>query len=212
MLIEGPFSIKAPSHIDDYGWLECQLRLTHWAGGIVEAVAVYVDDSMNREDGFLAPLLRHVRWERSEDQRRAMTGELHWPTAVISLTPLSEHRAAVDSLIHEILSRATSLPVVPFGLSAERAVPEVDIDDRGKIAMFVSNGVQNIEFGAPTSGTDAGLSNLVLHGIAALRALNSPLALELGWRESYPYPLSADDIGGSHWWDYRVPDQFAPSA
>lgn len=212
MLVDGPFSIKPPTELDDYGWLECQMRLTHWAGGVVESAAVYVDDSMNREEGFLTPLLRHVRWEQANDLRRAIAGELEWPTAVISLTPIHEHRAAADALVREIFRHAASLPLVPFGLSVDRAVPEIDIDDRGRLLLFVSNGVQNVEFSAPTSGADAGLSDVCLHGIATLREMVRPMALDVGWRESYPYPLSATDLGGSHWWRYGDSGTVAPSA
>lgn len=44
LLVEGPFSIRPPREMDDYGWLECDLRLTHWRDGIIESAAVYVDD------------------------------------------------------------------------------------------------------------------------------------------------------------------------
>ena len=44
LLVEGPFSIRPPREMDDYGWLECDLRLTHWRDVIIESAAVYVDD------------------------------------------------------------------------------------------------------------------------------------------------------------------------
>ena len=35
-----------------------------------------VDDSMNREENFLEPVIRYVRWGRAEDVRRALAGEI----------------------------------------------------------------------------------------------------------------------------------------
>ena len=40
LLVDGPFSIRPPLEVDDYGWLECDLRLTQSTDGVAESAAV----------------------------------------------------------------------------------------------------------------------------------------------------------------------------
>lgn len=210
LLAKGPFSIRPPRAVDDYGWLECYFRLTHVAGGVVESAAVYLDDSMNRDSGFLPPVLRHVRWERGEDLRRAMAGELAWPTAVVNLSHFEEDRPRVDALIRSAQARLRALPVIEFGLCAERQMPAVDADPRGTVTVFTRTGAQSVEYTTWSAG-EAELFQLVLNGLELLRELRRPLDLT-GWRESYPFELTSTALGVSKWWDYRPPSAEPPAA
>jgi len=205
LLVEGPFSIRPPEQIDDYGWLECEFRVTRRMGSVVESAAVYVDDSSNRETGFLPPIIRHVHWERAGDIRRALDGALDWPTAVVTLSYFEDARTEVNGLIQRMQERLASLPFVPFGLSADRSMPDIPTDDRGRIGVYSRNGLQSVEYAGPTSQSDTGLTDQVVHAINRLQALLRPIELHTGWRESYQFPLASNDLGGSHWWDYRTP-------
>jgi hypothetical protein len=205
LLIDGPFSIKPPESLDDYGWLECDLRVTHWAADAVHSAAIYVDDSMNRDADFLPPLLRYVEWNRAADLRAASEGAIQWPTATVTLSYIDQARDEIDALIRRLQTRLGSLPFSVFGLSVDRSIPAVPSDHRGRISLYSRNGIQSVEFHAPTSDRDAGLSDDMLAAVRALQGLRRPFRLGEGWRESYPYPLDASELGPSHWWDYRKP-------
>ncbi len=203
LITEGPYSIRPPRAFDDYGWLEASLRLVHWRGGSVESAAVFVDASANREDGFLAPVVRHAVWAKGEDLKRAITGQITWPGVTVTLAIIKD-RSAIDVLIREVQGCLAQIPLVPFGLSADRSVPEVPTDERGRIRVSCSNGVQTVEYETATSPSDGGLTNVALAGIAALRGIGPALNLE-GWRESYPHSLVGEDSGESWWWHYQLP-------
>jgi hypothetical protein len=210
LLVDGPFSIRAPREVDDYGWLECDLRLTHKHGGVTESVAVYVDDSVNREAHFLEPVIRYVRWERVMDIRRALAGEITWPTATVILSYFPNARTEVDRLMRDVQTRLTRVPFAVTGLVTDRSVPDATPDDRGEVEVFARNGVQRIEV-STWAADDGGLHAAVINGIGALRPLLRPLALD-GWSESYAHDLLSTELGGLRRWDYRRPTDGAPAA
>jgi hypothetical protein len=203
LLVEGPFSIRPPDSVDDYGWLECQLRLTHWTDESVESAAVYVDDSMNRQEAFLSPVIRHLRWTKAQDLQSAAAGELRFPNVSVSLSYFAGAETEVDALIRGVQTRLSHPPLVPSGLTTDRSVPDLPGDFRSRVMAYASNGAQGVEYRAWSSPADNGLSEAIVTGIARLRSLISPLDLAAGWRESYPYALTSADLGSSWWWDYR---------
>jgi hypothetical protein len=210
LLVEGPFSIRPPRDVDEYGWLECDLRLTQVSDGVITSVAVYVDDSMNREEDFLEPVLRHVRWQRAEDVRRALAGEISWPTATVTLSHFGTARADVDLLMREIQGRLSTAPFIVTGLVTDRSVPNAEPDPRGEIQVFARNGVQRVEV-ATWAAEDAGLHSVAADAIASLSRLMQPLRLD-GWRETYSHQLDSDTLGGLYYWDYGRPGDDAPAA
>lgn len=210
LLVEGPFSIRPPREADDYGWLECDLRLTHWNGGLSESVAVYVDDSLNREEDFLEPVIRYVHWEKVRDIRRALVGEITWPTATVALSYFREARTEVDRLMRDVQAHLTGVPFSATGLVADRSVPDRTRDDRGEVEVYARNGVQRIEI-STWAADDGGLHTAAINGIAALKALLRPLALD-GWSENYAHDLLSEEFGATRRWDYRPPTNGAPGA
>lgn len=164
---------------------------------------------MNREEDFLEPVIRHVRWERAEDIRRALAGEIHWPTAVVTLSHFRETRADVDRVVRDVQTRLNGIPFIVTGLVPDRSVPVATPDDRGQVEVYARNGVQRIEV-ATRAADGGGLHTEVVSGLAVLRAVIRPLALD-GWRESYQHDLTSQAIVGSRWWDYRQPVDGAPA-
>jgi hypothetical protein len=210
LLVEGPFSIRPPQEVDEYGWLECDLRLTQSVAGVVTSVAVYVDDSMNREEDFLPPVLRHTTWERAEDIRRALAGEISWPTATVRLSHVGNAQAEVDRVMRDVQARLGSAPFVVTGLVTNRAVPNAEPDPRGEIQVFARNGIQRVEV-ATRAAEDGGLHSAAVDAIASLTKLIEPISLE-GWRETYSQDLRSEALSGLHYWDYRRPGDNAPAA
>jgi hypothetical protein len=165
---------------------------------------------VNREEDFLEPVIRYVRWERVKDIRRALAGEITWPTATVTLSYFREARTDVDRLMRDVQARLTAVPFSVTGLVTDRSVPGATPDDRGEVKIFARNGVQRIEV-ATWAADDGGLHAAAINGIAALRPLLRPIALD-GWSESYRHDLLSEELGGTRRWDYRRPTDGAPAA
>ena len=203
LLIEGPFSIKPPPAIDDYGWLEAELRLSHWrADGVIESIAIYVDDSTNREEAFLPPMIRSATWNnKSDDIRRALAGDLAWPNVNVSLSYVGAAEGEVDAIVRGIQVCLARVPFVPVGLVADRSLPDLPPEPRGRLAVYTRNGLQAVEVELWTRGTDAALNEAILDGLDSLRSFVRPIDTA-GWRESYRFPITRTDILNFDWWDY----------
>jgi len=61
-ILEGPRSIFPPREIADYGWLEPSLLIILRKIDLIifESIALFCDDSVNRESDFLSPMVRHM--------------------------------------------------------------------------------------------------------------------------------------------------------
>lgn len=206
-LIDGPFSIRPPAETDDYGWLECDLRLVirSRADGNPESVSVYVDDSANREEGFIRPLIRHAIWhDMAGDLRRAAAGEQLWPGVAVTIGHF-DRAEDVDVIIRELQGRLCAPPFAVMGLVPDRAIPEIECDhDRGRMRLYSRNGVQSLEYESPALQNDGGFTDAFFAAFSALRGAIQPLEAD-GWSESYQY--DPDDLpdGGAFWrWDYRA--------
>lgn len=184
-LLEGPTAIFPPGSVDDFGWLEADFSLTiKWPGNnIHESLHVFSDDSMNRDDHFLAPMIRRCLWKRSAD----MAGTNEWPTATIELGFVRDC-SRVDALLRTVHRSLSRLPFAELGLSKQRDVADVELDfDEPGFRIWARNGVQSIEYWSlPVSPAQLGLS---------LREVHSELLAELapvsqsGWRERYDHDL-----------------------
>ena len=184
-LLEGPSAIFPPKELDEYGWLEADFRLTiKWSGqDIHESVSVFSDDSMNREENFLAPMIRRCCWNRSAD----MANTNSWPSAAVELGHIRDH-SRVDALLRGVHRRLTGLPFCELGLSTQRDVADLEIDSsEPEFRVWARNGVQSIEYWSlPVAAAKLGLSfRGVYEDLLAELVPGSPL----GWRERYDYDL-----------------------
>lgn len=92
-LINGPEAIFPPYRKDEFGWLEADLRiiLTQHDHKKIESISIFVDDTMNREDDFLSPIIRHCTWLRDKDH----SGNNGWPTIEMLYSGI-KHNEMVD--------------------------------------------------------------------------------------------------------------------
>jgi hypothetical protein len=128
---------------------------------------------MNREENFLEPVIRYVRWGRAEDVRRALAGEITWPTATLALSHFHDARAEVDQLMREVQARVTAVPFSITGLVTDRRVLDATPDDRGEVEVYARNDVQRVKV-ATRAANDGGLHTAVVNGIATQGATSSP--------------------------------------
>lgn len=197
-LCDGPRALFPPKAVDDYGWLEQDVRITLSSATRVRSIIVFSDDSMNRDDGFLPPMLRYCEWDRSADQ----PGLKDWPTVSIRLGRVRES-PAVDKVIREVQASVRTLEFVPTGLCLNRDGTNPDWDtEHPDYSIFLRNDRQYVEC----------FSLSVKNDLLKLRMNDffESLLAELvdidrsGWRERYKqnikenYPLKSWD------WDYEA--------
>lgn len=212
-IIHGPEAIHPPANIDDFGWVECDLRLqiTSLDGKWEESIAIYTDCTMNRYEDYLKPVIRHAQWHRRKDQVRALRAEITWPEIEISLSYFHEHYDSVDTLIRQIQSELISIPFAISGLTTEREgpeLPEIEHPDGGYITIYSRNGTQSIEFATPMLVNNQ-LTTIFSQSFSQLKSLVTPLSKE-GWREVYYRNLDNTEPGEIWYWDY-VPLVWEPS-
>lgn len=185
MLLDGPSAIFPPREMDEYGWLEADFRLTiKWPKqGKHESLSVFSDDSMNREENFLAPLIRRCVWNRSAD----LADTNAWPSVSVELGHVRDH-SRVDAVLREVHRKLAGLPFAELGLSTRRDVADIEIDpSEPEFRVWARNGAQSIEYWSlPVSPAKLGLSFGQVH--EDLLAELVPL-LQEGWRERYDYDL-----------------------
>ncbi|HUS15288.1 MAG TPA: hypothetical protein VM536_09760 [Chloroflexia bacterium] len=205
-LIEGPRSLIPPRELDDFGWLEPNLRLVWLSGRRRESLIIYCDETMNREAGFLTPVLRHARWNSLRDLRDVPIPV--WPSVRIHLSSLETVQDQAGAAIRRIETAMSRPPYIPFGLNAHRDVPSVDFgetaEDRGHMEIECRNGTQTLTWTSWALGPGDAFSDLFFATIDELRALVVPMPRG-GWQEAYDFDLTADPIRRSWYWDGQAP-------
>ena len=186
--IEGPTALFPPLTIDDYGWLEPQLRITLVHGWVKkhESISVYVDCSMNRNEGFLSPILRYCSWNREAD----MHGQNTWPSIQVRLGKMKD-QSEVSSLMIGIQRGLTGIRFEPVGLQPERNEPNVNDEPQyPSYSLYLWNACQQIDY---TSRSIAG-DTLKPQVFATFNALLGAMVEvdKQGWRERFDHNLKPE--------------------
>jgi hypothetical protein len=197
-LVRGPRALFPPQALDDFGWLEPELRLVYWQPPMkrYESLAIFCDSTVNREVQFLRPVIRYARWDRYHDLATRPT----WPTTDIRLSYFDDQFDHVHQQVYAFHTRVTQLPFTPFGISAERDLPTLATsDDDGEVEMRVRNGIQTLEFTTPALADDPLTADIfTLRNL--LLSLLQPFD-RTGWRERYNDNLEARSPLQSWDWD-----------
>lgn len=185
-LLDGPSAIFPPASLDDYGWLEAEFRLTvKWPGNHMhESLQVFCDDSMNRDENFLAPMIRRCVWNRSAD----MANTNPWPSATVEIGSI-RNNSRVDTILRDVQRTLSILPFAEHGLSLRRDVADIEIDStEPEFRVWARNGVQSIEYwSVPVAAASLGLSFSQIH--AELLSEMAAISPTTGWRERYDCDL-----------------------
>jgi hypothetical protein len=218
-LVTGPRAIHPPPVIDDFGWLEPDLRLL-WTGsgsGTQESVSVFTDDTINRDADFLPPLLRHAVWRRGADLERLRSVTPRppaalWPSVDVRLSAFERQRAAVDERVRALQGCLRRLPFVESGLVLDRTPPHLDQQltwGARRVAwleIYSRTGAQAVTYESPPLEQDP-LTVRFFELFDYLTGIIEPLPLS-GWRETYACDLTARPLAPRSWqWDYRLPTQ-----
>jgi hypothetical protein len=202
-LVEGPRSLLPPEQLDDFGWLEPNLRLILRHGFVrhSESVTVFCDNTVNRDSAFLAPVLRYARWVSAPDFKTLPA----WPHVEIQLSYFDAQRDWVSEQIRRIEAALIHPPYMPFGLNTQRDAPEVEIaEDRGNIEIHCYNGLQTIELFSPALPAGDPLTDAFFAVFTGLRAIMEPISRD-GWQEAYDDDPTTNVISHSWYWNGQVP-------
>ena len=196
-LVAGPKTLRPPLDLDDFGCMECALRVVlRTPAGEVRSAALYLDATPGRESDVLAPMLRAARWDRRGDLRRATGGKLDWPAVEVRLARLEP--SSVEAMVR-VLRERFPVQALPSDLAF---TPVLSADAGCTARLYFRDGPRRVDYQAPVP--DAGVEELaaVLDG---LLPLGEPVALDAGWREQYDYDLDRGHPGGLWSWDYTPP-------
>jgi hypothetical protein len=201
-LVEGPRSLLPPEQLDDFGWLEPNLRLI-WRPGIargLESLIVFCDNTVNRDSDFLVPVLRYARWDAARDLEALPA----WPQMEIQLGYFEARRDWVSNQVRRIEAALTHAPYIPFGLQAQRDIPEIEVaEDRGDIEIHCSNGLQSITWRAPALPAGDPLNDTFFAVLTELRATMEALP-RAGWQEVYDHDPTKNQAHRAWYWDGQV--------
>ncbi|MDQ2808677.1 MAG: hypothetical protein M3Z04_17480 [Chloroflexota bacterium] len=184
-LIEGPRALHPPQEVDRFGWLEPDLRLVHYDGPRMwRSLAIYTDDTMNREAGFLKPVIRAAHWNGRNDFGRGWTLP-DWPSVTVSLSHFEDQRTWVSEQIKAIQTTLLHLPFVPYGLGAERDGADTAEEGWKHLEIYTNNGGgQSVTFQSPTLPAGDPLTDCFFAVFEGLLGIMQPLAWD-GWKEVY---------------------------
>ncbi len=202
-LIHGPRALLSPPKGDESDWLEPQLRITlRWPNyERIESIIVYVDNTMNKEDEFLPPMLRHAVWRYPND----LPGAHPWPSIVVRLGFLKNQFIVNDSLTN-LEKHIPCIDYSSIGLSLKRDVPHVAaVPHLPEYALTLRNGVQSLEYSSCFLVDDS-MSSMIYDSFNALTAELSEIHPH-GWQERYDRNLKTEFPATCWDWNYDVGQQ-----
>lgn len=199
-LIEGPRALFPPQEADETDWLEPQLRITLRSPDYkrIESVIVYVDNTMNKEDGFLPPMLRYAVWSRPND----LSGAHPWPSILVRLGSI-KNQQAVDACLTNLEENVSRISFPPIGLSLKRDVPNVTgAPNLPEYSVSLRNGVQSFEYSSCSIVNDL-FSRMINESFNALTAELHEINPQ-GWLERYDRNLKTEFPANCWEWNYDV--------
>jgi len=195
-LVEGPSAIF---RLSDGDWLEKDLHITIWNGGSRSTYSLWTDDSMNKEEGFLPPMIRILNWNRKQDLAELREDENRkFPTIELELGTIKTSK--FDQLENAFISIQKAVKesndYVPYKISRKRDYAELEIDyDKEYLdfSIYVRNGSQALEFSSSGNYSNP----LVQQILALIRLLTESIEPvdKSAWKERY-YELTEEYLEG----------------
>ncbi len=185
-LIKGPEAIFPPSEMDEFGWLEVDLQilLIPHDHKKIESISIFVDDTMNRQDNFLPPLIRHCTWQKGKNDSE----DNDWPTTETLYSHI-ENNEVVDKKIKKIQQNISRFEFKESGLSLKRDVAKIAIDyNKPRFELFSRNGLQTITINSWVTEDNNNFSDLVFELFNYLKKTLKPFN-QNGWKERYKQDL-----------------------
>lgn len=133
-----------------YEWLESVLTIKQYPLGIDKnsvTYSIYVDNTINKEDNFLLPIVRIAKWDRLKELNAKRFKR--WPEIQIiqhELTKLEQKK--IDEFLKKLDSKISTLQFAVGGLITDRSDPTpIDINTGFRDLIIKRwNGCQTIDF------------------------------------------------------------------
>lgn len=197
-LVEGP---SAVFRISDGDWLESDLHIIIKEGGLrkIETYSLLTEDTMNKEIDFLPPMIRILKWRRSEDLNELQNDEhRRFPKIEVELgTILKSKYEEVNQSFISIQAKVKKYnDYVPYNISTERDSAESKVDYEQEYLDYTinfRNGVQSFEFSSAGN-----LDDELVQAINSLKELfkeSIEVVDKSKWKERY-YDLTEEYLEG----------------
>ncbi|MGB0869453.1 MAG: hypothetical protein ACPGSD_07635 [Flavobacteriales bacterium] len=197
-LVEGPSAIFRLSEGD---WLEKDLHLTIWDEGFqnISTYSLWTDNSMNKEEDFLPPMIRILHWKKRLDLDELKVDENRkFPKIELDLGTIKNSK--IDQLENSFISIQKAVKgsnnYVPYKISKKLDGAELNIDDDTEnlfFSIYVGNGSQSLEF-----SSSGNYSNSLVQQIQKLTHLlreSIDPVNKSEWKERY-YELTEEYLEG----------------
>jgi len=197
-LVAGPNAIF---RISDGSWLEKDLHFSIYEEGLkkIETYSLWTDDSMNKEENFLSPMIRILTWERRRDLNDLNDNKTRkFPMIDVKLGII--HDDKLEEVNQKFISFQKIVTennnYIPFKLSTKRDSADIKINyDQEYIdySIYMRNGAQSFEFCSTGNNSD----NLVkgINDFKKLLQESIQVINKSEWKERY-YELTEDYIEG----------------
>ena len=211
-LIDGPRSIFPWRRIDDFGWLEPVMQIT--IGGleidkICSSFSIYVDNTINRDENFLTPIVRFAIWDRPKEYRAKRFKK--WPEVKIFQHGLTkEEQENIDYLLKLLDTKISNIQFAVGGLITDRSnppLPDESFAGFRQLSFKRWNSCQTIEF---FFGEDNNLNNELEEIVRKISCYIRELCkspMKKSYRERYNLNLKNlyDFFDNVNFWDFRPP-------
>jgi hypothetical protein len=198
-ILEGPRSLLPPSTVDDFGWLETEFRiiLLQSPGYTQESIAIYSDNTVNRDSAYLEPLIRYVHWNRQQD----ISQPTRWPTVVVQLSAFMAYYEQVHEHLLTLQHLLCTLPFTPIGLQRGREAPPLAYDSQNlHLQVLFTNGVQSVKFDTLSVISQNKSIEYIMQTFLYLKSIMNPI--DYGdWRERYTVNLQT--LAAMNAWDWN---------
>lgn len=205
-LVEGPSAIFRLSEGD---WLEKDLHITIRDGEYrnISTYSLWTDDSMNKEEDFLPPMIRILNWKRRQDLEELREDEnRNFPKIALELGTIknSKFEQLENSFISIQKAVKESNDYVPYKISRKRDYAELEIDFEKEyldFSIYVRNGSQSMELNSCGNFSNP-LVDQIRRIIELLKESIEPVE-KSEWKERY-YELTEEYLeGGIPEWYYE---------
>ena len=195
-LLEGPRSI-IPTTAGN-AWLEKDISIytNDFTEVRIEAISLWSDSTMNKESGFLKPVIRFAHWERKSDLQKGK--DINFPDVRIFLGHIDgEYFNQLNDAIIEIQNCIPTFTFKSLGISLERDVPSIERSIPNKdYELYIRNGVQSLTYYSPFLDNDI-FSKKVFELKRLMLKSMKQISLE-GWLERYESPFDTKSFD----WNY----------
>jgi len=117
-LLDGPKTIHSSSG-DSHPYLESMICI-RWHSetfGEWRSVRIYCDANGTDEDGYIDPMVRFARWDRTKD---IVVLRPSWPSVLIDLATLPIDSLELQAAVHKLQEVVGQVPFVAHGLPTRR--------------------------------------------------------------------------------------------